>query len=256
MCASSSTTRIFEVTAIPSIDHPAVSALSGLRDRNVNSPRLTSPPCGEVGSGATRPCRVGGPSPPHLVGRSARARSAPPGRGTLTSPPCGEVGSSAKRPARWGPSPPHLVGRSARARSAPAGWGGRLIFIGPEYKLQRVPCQPEPVAHLLLQVSPVGEVQEPCVVDEENDRRRLRLRLRRVAETKPPTVVARRGMLDEGLPEDLVQLVGGHLDSPLPDDLQRHRHDPADAFLRLRGHRYNRRVGRELERRRERLLPV
>src|SRR6184192_1951358 len=141
MCASSSTTRIFEVTAIPSIDHPAVSGLSGLRDRNVNSPRgLTSPPCGKVGAGATRPCRVGGPSPPHLVGRSARARS------------------------------------------APAGGGGRLVFIRPQNKLQRVPCQPEPVAHLLLQVSPVGEVQEPCVVDEENDRRRLRLRLRRVAE--------------------------------------------------------------------------
>src|SRR5439155_5201935 len=115
MCASSSTTRIFEVTAIPSIDHPAVSALSGLRDRNVNSPRgLTSPPCGEVGSGAKRPCRVGGPSPPHLVGRSARARRAPAG---------------------WGPSPPHLVGRSARARSAPAGWGGRLVCIRPEYEL-------------------------------------------------------------------------------------------------------------------------
>src|SRR5438093_7647634 len=82
MCASSSTTRIFEVTAIPSIDHPAVSALSGLRDRNVNSwGGLTSPPCGEVGSGAKRPCRVGGPSPPHLVARSARARSAPAGWG-------------------------------------------------------------------------------------------------------------------------------------------------------------------------------
>src|SRR5438552_17149558 len=133
MCASSSTTRIFEVTAIPSIDHPAVSALSGLRDRNVNSPPrgLTSPPSGEVGSGAKRPRRVG-----------------------------------------CGPSPPHLVGRSARARSAPAGWGHRLGFIRPEYELQRVPCQPEPVADLLLQVSPVGEVQEPCVVDEENDRRR------------------------------------------------------------------------------------
>src|SRR5437773_4279305 len=124
MCASSSTTRIFEVTAIPSIDHPAVSALSGLRDRNVNSPRgLTSPPCGEVGAGAKRPCRVGGPSSPHLVGRSARARSALPGggphlptlwggrrgreaplpgRGTLTSPPCGEVGSGATRPCRVG----------------------------------------------------------------------------------------------------------------------------------------------------------
>src|SRR5438094_9203681 len=126
MCASSSTTRIFEVTAIPSIDHPAVIGLSGLRDRNVNSPRgLTSPPCGEVGSGVKRPCRVGcGPSPPHLVGRSARARSAPagsgdphlptlwggrrgreallPGRGTLTSPPCGEVGSGATRPCRVG----------------------------------------------------------------------------------------------------------------------------------------------------------
>src|SRR5437773_446417 len=81
MCASSSTTRIFEVTAIPSIDHRAVSALSRLSDRNVNSPHVTSPPCGEVGSGATRPCRVGAPSPPHLVGISARARRAPAGWG-------------------------------------------------------------------------------------------------------------------------------------------------------------------------------
>src|SRR6266487_3637732 len=60
MCASSSTTRIFEVIGpIPSIDHPAVSAVSRLRDRNVNSP----------------------PSPPPPVGRSARARSAPAGWG-------------------------------------------------------------------------------------------------------------------------------------------------------------------------------
>src|SRR5439155_6127297 len=82
MCASSSTTRIFEVTAIPSIDHPAVSGLSGLRDRNVNSPRgLTSPPCGEVGAGAKRPSGWGHPHLPTLVGRSARARSALPGGG-------------------------------------------------------------------------------------------------------------------------------------------------------------------------------
>src|SRR5438093_13681380 len=125
MCASSSTTRIFEVTAIPSIDHPAVSGLSGLRDRNVNSPRgLTSPPCGEVGAGAKRPSEWGHPHLPTLWG-GRRGREAPlPGRGTLTSPPCGEVGAGAKRPCRvGGPSPPHLVGRSARARSAPAGWG-------------------------------------------------------------------------------------------------------------------------------------
>src|SRR6266700_7344551 len=123
MCASSSTTRIFEVIgAIASIDHRAVSALSRLRDRNVNSPRGLRP-------GA--------------------------------------------------------------------------ILVRAQDQLQRVPGQPKPVADLFLQVSPVGEMQEPCVVDEKNDRRRLRLRLGRVAETKAPAVVARRWMLHEGLPEDL-----------------------------------------------------
>src|SRR5947207_5777979 len=123
ICASSSTTRIFEVTAIPSIDHPAVSALSGLRDRNVNSPHLTSPPCGEVGSGATHPCRVGGPSPPHLVGRSARARSAPAGSGDPHLPTLwgGRLGRDAPLPGGGHHLPTLWGGRLGRAAPLPGG---------------------------------------------------------------------------------------------------------------------------------------
>src|SRR5439155_13539639 len=66
--------------AIPSIDHPAVSALSRLRDRNVTSPRPHLPTLlGRSARARSLPGR--GPSPPHLVGRSARARSAPAGSG-------------------------------------------------------------------------------------------------------------------------------------------------------------------------------
>src|SRR6266853_3710625 len=154
MCASSSTTRIFEVIGdIPSIDHRAVSALSRLRDRNVNSP-----------------C-------------------------------CLRL---------------------------------RPILAGPEYELDGVAQQPEPIADLPLQVATIGEVEQPDIVHEQHHRRRLRARLRAVAEAQAPPLVAGWRMLVEGLPEDLVQLVGGHLDSSLPDDLQRHRQDAADALLRLR----------------------
>src|SRR5439155_6041931 len=133
--------------AIPSIDHPAVSALSRLRDRNVTSPRPHLPTLlGRSARARSLPGR--GPSPPHLVGRSARARSAPagsgdphlptlwggrlgreaplPGRGTLTSPPCGEVGSGATRPCRVGaptcPYPPAELA-SAGSRSTRTGCG-------------------------------------------------------------------------------------------------------------------------------------
>src|SRR3989442_9530448 len=120
MCGWSTTTGIFEVIGdIPSIDHRAVSALSRLRDRNVNSP-----------------CCF-----------------------------------------RLGP-----------------------ILAGPEHELDRVAQQSEPVADLPLQVATVGEVEQPDVVHEQHNSRRLRARLRAVAEAQAPALVAGRRMLVEGLP--------------------------------------------------------
>src|SRR5713226_2785171 len=82
-----------------------------------------------------------------------------------------------------------LVGRSASALRAPAGWGctaipsrgGDLgyglscppIRTRPKHELQRVTREAESLTDRLLQVSPVGKMEQADVVDEHHHRRRL-----------------------------------------------------------------------------------
>src|ERR1700737_581639 len=77
--------------------------------------------------------------------------------------------------------------------------GRALLPTGPQDQLQRVAEEAEAVADLLLEVPPVGEVEQARVVDEENDRWSLTAGLGRVAQLEPPALEARWRMREEGL---------------------------------------------------------
>src|SRR5450759_743158 len=95
-----------------------------------------------------------------------------PGRG-FTSPLAGEVGAAAglRRVGgrRWHHPPallpPLRVGARRLATCARA-----LPGVGSKDQLQRVADDAETVADLLFEISAVGEVEAPRVVDEQNDR--------------------------------------------------------------------------------------
>src|SRR6266545_8174081 len=124
-------------------------------------------------------------------------------------------------------SPPRSPG-ATRVR-AWLGRGGTSALFSPESKLQRIAEQTEPVADLLLQVAPVGEVQQVRVVDEQHHGRGLATRLGGVRKPEPPALVAGRGVLEERLTQDPVELTRRHPQPALPDHLERgrqHRRDP------------------------------
>src|SRR5712692_1998500 len=145
MCASSSTTRTFKLTAaIPSIHHHRVIRMWAGRDGNVNEPGLASP----------------------LVGRSAFYLPRP---------------------------------RGGRDPLAGPGWGGNSALACPKHQLQRVAHETEPLPDRLLQVAPVGKVEEADIVDEHDHRRRLGCSLGGITEPEATPLVAWRWVLDEGL---------------------------------------------------------
>src|SRR6266511_649067 len=75
---------------------------------------------------------------------------------------------------------------------------GSAPFFCAQDQSQRVACDAETVADLLLQIAPVGEVQQAGVVDEKHDGGRLVAGLRGVGELEAPAFVAWRGMLEKG----------------------------------------------------------
>ncbi len=99
-------------------------------------------------------------------------------------------------------------------------------------------------------------MQEVRVVDEQDHSGRLIARLGGVRRLQPPALEARRRMLEEGITDHLVQLVGRHLDPSLANHLERHRQQSADPFLGLGGDGHRRRERRELELAGEHLAPV
>src|SRR5712692_1836385 len=107
-----------------------------------------------------------------------------------------------------GPGLPTCGEVSPRAFRAPAGWGGTAVLTRAQNELQRVAHEPEPLPDRLLQVAPVGKVEQADVVDEHHDRRRLRRRLGGITEPEAPALVTRGWMLHEGLPQDAVELIG------------------------------------------------
>src|SRR6266566_7182718 len=147
--------------------------------------------------------------------------------------------------------PPHLWGDGGEAAGgAVSFWSPRPVptsLVRAQDQLDRVPDEPETVTDLLLEVAPVGEVKEACVVDEHDDGGRFAGGLRPVTELEPPALEAGWWMVEERLPQDAVQLVGRHLDPALTDHFERGRQQCPDAFPRLGRDRGDGRVRRELE---------
>src|SRR6267378_6317420 len=131
-----------------------------------------------------------------------------------------------------------------------------LVRTFAQYELQRVALQAEPHADRLLQVPPVREMQQPDVVDEHDHRGRFGGRLGCVAKLEAAALEARGRVVGECLTEDLVQLVGRHLDAPMADDLEGCRDHRGDALFRLGRNGDDRSKGRELEASRQLCSPV
>src|SRR6266849_6926052 len=116
------------------------------------------------------------------------------------------------------------------------------VCTRPKHQLQRVAHETEPLPDRLLQVAPVGKVEEADIVDEHDHRRRLGCRLGGITEPEATPLVAWRWVLDEGLTQDTIELVGRDLDATLAHNLEGRRDHRSDPLLGFRGHRHD---GRE-----------
>src|SRR5450759_829721 len=158
-----------------------------------------------------------------------------------------------------------LCGRSSLRRSW---WSGtaRLVAsclgstalarVGAKHDPDRVSHQAEPISDLLLQVPPVGKVQQSDIVDEQHDGRRFGAGLGGIANLQALAFEARRRMLIKRVSEQPVELVGRNLDAPLPDHIKSDRQKRFDTLLRLRGDCDDRGERREFEVLEELFLPV
>src|SRR6266851_6915574 len=144
-------------------------------------------------------------------------------------------------------------GRDGNVNELGLGFGSYLgagcpsIRTRPKHQLQRVAHETEPLPDRLLQVAPVGKVEEADIVDEHDHRRRLGCRLGGITEPEATPLVAWRWVLDEGLTQDTIELVGRDLDATLAHNLEGRRDHRSDPLLGFRGHRHDGREGSELE---------